>query len=156
MGEAGGPASSDEAGALSDGAVTDPEGARAVMSRAIALREALHRVFSAGIADEPLDEDAMSVFDCELSGALSRLRVVPAPGGAWAWGWDRGGRRWPAAGSSLVACGALCGRAPDVPEAPQGQGLRRGGMRLDVSGREPQRQPPVVRLARLRQPREGA
>jgi predicted RNA-binding Zn ribbon-like protein len=83
--------SSDEAGALSDGAVTDPEGARAVMSRAIALREALHRVFSAGIADEPLDEDAMSVFDCELSGALSRLRVVPAPGGAWAWGWDRGG-----------------------------------------------------------------
>ena len=33
----------------------------------------------------------MSVFDRELSGALSRLRVVPALGGAWAWDWDRGG-----------------------------------------------------------------
>jgi predicted RNA-binding Zn ribbon-like protein len=82
--------SSDEAGALSDGAATDPEEARAVMSRAIAFREALHRVFSAGIADGPLDEDAMSVFDRELSGALSRLRVVPAAGKAWAWDWDRG------------------------------------------------------------------
>jgi predicted RNA-binding Zn ribbon-like protein len=98
--------SSDEAVPLSDGAATDPEGARAVMSRAIALREALHRVLSAATADEPPDEDAMSVLNRELSVALSRLRVGLAPGGAWVWAWDGDGGSplerplWPVARSA--------------------------------------------------------
>jgi hypothetical protein len=67
------------------------------------------------------------------------------------------GRRWrAAAGPPLVARGALGGRALDISEARRGQDLRRGGVRLDVPGREPQRKPQVVRFARLRQPREGA
>ena len=83
--------SSDEAGALSDDAAAEAEGARAAMSRAIALREALHWVFSAGIADEPQDDGAVSELNHELSEALSRLRVVHGPGKAWVWDWDRGG-----------------------------------------------------------------
>ena len=158
MGEAGGPAIVGRGGGALRWAATDPEGARAAMSRAIALREAMHRVLSAGIADEPPDEGAMSVLNCEISGALSRLRVAPVSGGAYGLGLGPGRERgqWLAAGSSLVACGALGGGTPDIPEARQGQGLRRGGVWLDVPGRKPQRQPPVVRLARLRQSGEGA
>jgi predicted RNA-binding Zn ribbon-like protein len=141
---------------LSGWAATDSEEARATLSRAVALREAVHRVFSAAIAGEPRDEGALSTLNRELSEALSRLRVAPAAGDAYVLAWDRGGRRWAAAGAALVARGALGGGALDVPETQQGQGLRWGGMRLDVSGREPQRQPQVVRLTRLRQPREGA
>src|ERR687889_530115 len=54
-----------------------------------------------------------------------------------------------------MARGAICCGALDIPEAGQGQALRRGGLRLDIPGRKPQLQPQVVRLARLRQPGEG-
>jgi predicted RNA-binding Zn ribbon-like protein len=62
-----------------------------MLSRAVALREAIHRTLSAAIAGEPQDEGALSTLNCELSGALSRLRVAPAAGGAYIWSWDRGG-----------------------------------------------------------------
>ena len=70
-----------------------------MLSRALALREAIHGVFSAAIAGKPQDEGALSALNRELSGALSRLRVVPAEGGSYIWAWDRGGeeaagRRW--------------------------------------------------------------
>lgn len=81
----------DEAEVLSRRASTDPEEAREVLSRAVALREAIHRVLSAAIAGEPLDESALPVLNRELSGALSRLRVVPAEGDAYVWAWERGG-----------------------------------------------------------------
>jgi predicted RNA-binding Zn ribbon-like protein len=71
-------------------ATLDPEGARATLSRALALREAIHRVISLAIAGEPPNESDLSALNRELSIALSRLRVVPA-GGAYGWGWDRGG-----------------------------------------------------------------
>jgi predicted RNA-binding Zn ribbon-like protein len=81
----------DETKALSGRATTDLEDARAMLSRALALREAIHRVFSAAIAGKPQDEGALSALNRELSGALSRLRVVPAEGGSYIWAWDRGG-----------------------------------------------------------------
>ncbi len=81
----------DETEALSGQAATDPEEARAVLSRAVALREAIHRTLSAMIAGEPQDEAALSALNRELSGALSRLRVVPAAGEAYVWAWDRSG-----------------------------------------------------------------
>ena len=64
----------------------------------------------------------------------------------------KAGRRW------IGPCGPwrALRRSSDLREAGQGQGLRRGGLRLGTPGREPQRQPPVVRLARLRKPGEGA
>jgi predicted RNA-binding Zn ribbon-like protein len=70
------------------------EGERETLSRALALREAIHRAVSLAIAGEPQDEDDVSVLNHELSIALSRLRVVPAggaAGSAYGWGWDRSG-----------------------------------------------------------------
>jgi predicted RNA-binding Zn ribbon-like protein len=81
----------DETEVLSGWAATDSEGARATLSRAVALREAVHRVFSAAIAGEPRDESALSTLNRELSEALSRLRVAPAAGDAYVWAWARGG-----------------------------------------------------------------
>jgi predicted RNA-binding Zn ribbon-like protein len=81
----------DETEALSEWATTDPEEARGTLSRAVALREAVHRVLTAAITGEPQDEDALSKLNRELSGALSRLRLAPAAGGAYVWAWDRGG-----------------------------------------------------------------
>jgi predicted RNA-binding Zn ribbon-like protein len=79
---------------LSRRATLKPEVERETLSRALALREAIHRTVSAAIAGEPQDEHDVSVLNHELSLALSRLRVVPAggaAGGAYGWGWDRGG-----------------------------------------------------------------
>ncbi len=81
----------EETEVLSGWAATDPEEAWATLSRAVAMREAVHRVFSAAIAGEPRDEGALSTLNCELSEALSRLRVAPAAGEAYVWAWDRGG-----------------------------------------------------------------
>src|ERR671920_2461930 len=75
---------------LSRQAALDPEGARETLSRALALREAIHRLISRAVAGEAKDESDLSALNRELSIALSRLRVIPA-GGAYGWGWDRGG-----------------------------------------------------------------
>jgi predicted RNA-binding Zn ribbon-like protein len=89
-------------------ATLNPEGARVTLSRALVLREAIHRVLSAAIAGEPQDESDLSALNGELSVALSHLRVMPA-GGAYGWGWDWGenygevrldGPFWPVARSA--------------------------------------------------------
>jgi predicted RNA-binding Zn ribbon-like protein len=71
-------------------ATVDPEGARETLSRALALREAIHRTISAAIAGEFQDESDLSALNHELSTALSYLRVTPA-GGAYSWRWERSG-----------------------------------------------------------------
>jgi predicted RNA-binding Zn ribbon-like protein len=87
-------------------AATHPEEARATLSRAVALREAVHLVFSAAIAGEPQDEGALSTLNRELSEALSRLRVAPAAGEAYVWTWEDSGELplerplWPVARSA--------------------------------------------------------
>jgi predicted RNA-binding Zn ribbon-like protein len=78
----------DETEVLSGLAAMDPEEARAMLSRAVALREAIHRTLSAAIAGEPQDEGALSALNRELSGALSRVRVARAAGGTYVWAWD--------------------------------------------------------------------
>jgi predicted RNA-binding Zn ribbon-like protein len=85
----------DETEVLSGWAATHPEEARATLSRAVALREAVHQVLAAAIAGEPQDEGALWTLNRELSVALSRLRVAPAAGDAagdaYVWAWERGG-----------------------------------------------------------------
>jgi predicted RNA-binding Zn ribbon-like protein len=81
----------EETEVLSGWAATDSEEARATLSRAVDLREAVHRVLSAAIAGEPQDEGTLSTLNRELSEALSRLRVAPAAGDAHVWTWERGG-----------------------------------------------------------------
>ena len=80
----------EETEGLSRQAMLDPEGARETLSRALALREAIHRTISRAIARESQDESDLSALNRELSIALSRRRVMPA-GGAYGWGWDRSG-----------------------------------------------------------------
>ena len=80
----------EETEGLSRQATLDPEGAQETLSRALALREAIHRAISAVIVGETQDESELSAFNRELSIALSRLRVMPA-GGAYGWGWERSG-----------------------------------------------------------------
>jgi predicted RNA-binding Zn ribbon-like protein len=71
-------------------ATLDPEGAREALSRALALREAIHRLISAHIAGESHDENDLSALNRELSISLSHLRVLPEDG-SYTWGWDRSG-----------------------------------------------------------------
>ena len=96
----------EETEALSRQATLDPEGAQETLSRALALREAIHRAISAVIVGETQDESELSAFNRELSIALSRLRVMPA-GGTYSWDWsgDDGGPPldsplWPVARSA--------------------------------------------------------
>jgi predicted RNA-binding Zn ribbon-like protein len=77
----------EETEALSRQAMLDPEGAQETLSRALALREAIHRAISAVIVGETQDESELSAFNRELSIALSRLRVMPA-GGTYGWDWS--------------------------------------------------------------------
>ena len=77
----------EETEALSRQATLDPEGAQETLSRALALREAIHRAISAVIVGETQDESELSAFSRELSIALSRLRVMPA-GGPYGWDWS--------------------------------------------------------------------
>ncbi len=80
----------EETEALSWQATLDSEGAQETLSRALALREAIHRAISAVIVGETQDESELSAFNRELSIALSRLRVMPA-GGTYGWDWDWSG-----------------------------------------------------------------
>ena len=82
--------SPEETEGLSRQAMLDPEGARETLSRALALREALHRVISRAIAGESQDETDLSALNRELSVALSHLRVMPADS-TYGWGWDWSG-----------------------------------------------------------------
>src|SRR5829696_2589169 len=59
-------------------ATLDPEGAQEALSRALDLREEIHRVISRAIAGESQDESDLSALNRELSIALSHLRVMPA------------------------------------------------------------------------------
>lgn len=111
----------DEKRALSRRAALEPEGARAALGRAIALREAVYGAFSAAISGRRPGEDDLSVLNRELSRALGRARLVGLEGGACGWGWDEedgdegGGPAfdrplWPVARSAaelLVASSAL-------------------------------------------------
>jgi predicted RNA-binding Zn ribbon-like protein len=80
----------EETEGLSRQATLDPEGARETLSRALDLREAIHRAIPRAIAGESQDESDLSALNRELSIALSHLRVRPADG-AYGWVWDRSG-----------------------------------------------------------------
>jgi predicted RNA-binding Zn ribbon-like protein len=80
----------EEAEGLTRRAVLDPEGAQETLLRALALREALHRMISRAIAGESQDKSDLSVLNRELSIALSHLRLMAADG-EYSWGWDRSG-----------------------------------------------------------------
>ena len=56
-----------------------------VLERAVELREALYRIFSATISREPVRPADRQVLDSELATSLSHQRLVPTDG---SWRWD--------------------------------------------------------------------
>ncbi len=63
-----------------------PSDAAAVLERAVALREAIYRVFSAVAAGRAPGPADLAGLNEALAGALARSRLVPA-GGRFAWSW---------------------------------------------------------------------
>lgn len=68
-----------------------PEAAKRVLERAVELREAIHRIFTANISAEPASDDDLDTLNRELREALTRLRLSTEPGGYsldFGWGGD--------------------------------------------------------------------
>jgi len=102
-----------EAHRLRDFAARHPTVASAVLEQAIALREAIYRIFSA-IADERSPEATdVSTLNDALSEALPRLRVTPTVDGfTWQWATNEDSldqMLWPVARSAaeLLTAGKL-------------------------------------------------
>jgi len=62
--------------------------ATAVLERAIALREAIYRIFSAISHGRPPQAADLATYNAELSGALAHSRIVSTAEG-FAWDWRR-------------------------------------------------------------------
>jgi predicted RNA-binding Zn ribbon-like protein len=64
-----------------------PREASAVWRRAIALREAIYRIFSAIGSGQSPERDDLATLNAELSRAMQRAQVVPTPDG-FVWDWS--------------------------------------------------------------------
>lgn len=78
--------------------------AKAALSRAVELREAMYRVFSAVAREKSVDADDLHVLNEALSRTMGHAIVLPS-NGKFAWGWDEGGDAvyrllWPIARSA--------------------------------------------------------
>ena len=79
-----------EAHHLRDLGARHPTAAWAVLEQAIALREAIYRIFCATADERPPEADDVATLNDALSEALSRLRVTPtADGFTWQWAPDK-------------------------------------------------------------------
>ena len=75
-----------EAHHLRDFAARHPTAASAALEQAIALREAIYRIFSAIVDERSPEATDVATLNDALSEALSRLRVTPTVGGfTWQW-----------------------------------------------------------------------
>lgn len=75
-----------EAAALRAQAATQPADATRVVEEARALREAIYRIFTAGIADRPVADADLRELNDSLERALAHAWVVQQ-GGGFAWSW---------------------------------------------------------------------
>lgn len=93
-----------EAGALIREAKRRPAEAAAVLERAVHLREAIYRIFSAVAAERPAEGDDLATLNAALAEALPLLGLVPKAN-QFAWEWTTNGQRldrmlWPVARSA--------------------------------------------------------
>jgi predicted RNA-binding Zn ribbon-like protein len=79
-----------EVGQLTEEAARRPTDAVAVLERAIALREAIYRVFSAAAGGRSPAATDLAILNGALAEALRRLEVIRVAG-AFAWGWAGNG-----------------------------------------------------------------
>lgn len=94
----------DEARDLNREGSIQPEDAKRVLERAVELREAIYRIFTANISAKPASDDDLISLNRELREALTRLRLSPEPEGYaldFGWGGDSLDQMlWPIARSS--------------------------------------------------------
>ncbi len=70
-----------------------PADAAAVLDRAIALREAIYRIFSAIAAERPAGDGDLATLNAALTEALPLLGIVPE-GDGFGWEWTGDGQRF--------------------------------------------------------------
>ena len=89
---------------LLEAAAGRPDEAGVVLDRAIVLREAIYRIFSAVAARRAPDDADLGTLNAALARALAHARIVPAGAGfAWAWRDEEGvldRMLWPVARSA--------------------------------------------------------
>ena len=86
--EAAGLVSGDEAAEFARAAARHPVGADSAFAQAIALREAIYRVFAAVAAEAESPADDLATVNAAIAEAMARARLVPA-GGHFHWEWER-------------------------------------------------------------------
>jgi len=77
-----------QAKALAADAGERPAAAVRVLARAVALREALYRLFSALAAGRAPEDGAVARLNAELPAALARRRLAPRDDVGFVWRWD--------------------------------------------------------------------
>jgi predicted RNA-binding Zn ribbon-like protein len=99
--------------ALRQKASRHPGEAASVLSRAIALREGIYRVFSATAQHKTPQQTDLSRLNSELADSLGRLRVAPGRQGfEWQWSQEDGSLDHPLgpiarSAANLLTCGEL-------------------------------------------------
>jgi predicted RNA-binding Zn ribbon-like protein len=89
-----GGASEDEAARLAARAAREPRVAAAALGRALDLREAVYRIFSAIAAGRPPVAGDLDLLNAALPEALSHLRLAPR-GSGFGWAWEAPAPRAP-------------------------------------------------------------
>lgn len=114
--EQAGAASAHEAQQLAAQAERQPKQAHTIFERALALREAIYRVFVAQTQGQAAAAEDLALLNQELAGALSHGRLAPSEG-AFRWEWVGAGEQldaplWPIARSAaeLLTTPALLAR----------------------------------------------
>jgi predicted RNA-binding Zn ribbon-like protein len=120
-----------EAQTLLDRAGAEPATAANVVRRAIALREAIYRIFSAQVAARGIPSTDLDLLNAELARAMAHARVETIPGGlAWSWGktGDLDRVLWPVARSAAELL-----TAPELERVGECAGEQCEWLYLDVS-----------------------
>jgi predicted RNA-binding Zn ribbon-like protein len=91
------------AAALEARAAAEPGQAAAVLARAVCLRDAIYRIFSADAAGQPPAPDDLALLNAELARALGHAKIA-GTGDQFAWVWEQNGELelmlWPVARSA--------------------------------------------------------
>ena len=149
--------SSSAARGLGAVAAERPRDARAALERAVAVREAIYRVFLAVAEGSRPARADVGILNEALPEALSRLRLIeaardaPPAGAPCAWGWESPDEELVAPLAPLLRSAG----PPHVTGSEPGAGLRAADVRVVVPGHQQEPEPPLVRHESLRQPRQG-
>jgi predicted RNA-binding Zn ribbon-like protein len=129
--EAAGAAQHTEARMLAREGASRPADAAATLARAIALREALYRLFKTAIEEWTPEEHDLAVVNREHHLAVGHERLVGSP--RFAWQWDRDPAALDRVLWTVVRSGVELLTSPDLERVGQCPGAECGWLFLDTS-----------------------